>query len=168
MDIKAFGGKIVDFLKKYRYVVLVLVIGIVLMALPTGQRQNAQPQTGSPQTDCFTDPTEELKGILSQIRGAGKVQVMLTLNGGERTVYQTDRDTDADGNGTSVRVETVIVTGSNREQTGLTQQVLAPVYRGAIIVCQGADNAQVRLAIVEAVSDVTGLGADRISVLKMK
>lgn len=35
------------------------------------------------------------------------------------------------------------------------------------MVCQGADNAAVRLAIVEAVSKVTGLGANRISVLKM-
>ena len=39
---------------------------------------------------------------------------------------------------------------------------------GAIVVCQGGDNATVRLAIIEAVSNVTGLGADKISVLKMK
>ena len=41
-------------------------------------------------------------------------------------------------------------------------------YLGVIVVCEGADSPAVRLAIVEAVSDVTGLGADRISVLKMK
>jgi len=39
---------------------------------------------------------------------------------------------------------------------------------GAVIVCQGADDPQVRLSIVDAVSKVTGLGSDKISVLKMK
>jgi stage III sporulation protein AG len=48
------------------------------------------------------------------------------------------------------------------------QTVLAPQYLGAIVVCQGADRSDVRLAIVEAVSALTGLGADKISVLKMK
>ena len=37
---------------------------------------------------------------------------------------------------------------------------------GAAVVCDGADNAQVRLAIVRAVSDCTGLGSDKITVLK--
>jgi stage III sporulation protein AG len=36
------------------------------------------------------------------------------------------------------------------------------------VICQGAADPAVRLAVVEAVADATGLGADRISVLKMK
>jgi stage III sporulation protein AG len=39
---------------------------------------------------------------------------------------------------------------------------------GAIVVCQGGDQPTVRLAILDAVSKVTGLGADKISILKMK
>lgn len=39
---------------------------------------------------------------------------------------------------------------------------------GAVILCQGADAAEVRLHIVEAVSAFTGLGSNRILVLKMK
>ena len=37
---------------------------------------------------------------------------------------------------------------------------------GAVIVCDGADDAQVRLNIIEAVKAYTGLGCDRIQVLK--
>ena len=55
-----------------------------------------------------------------------------------------------------------------RKQTGLVQQVNPPTYLGAVIVCQGADSASVRLAIVEAVGSVTGLSTDKITVLKMK
>jgi stage III sporulation protein AG len=63
--------------------------------------------------------------------------------------------------------DTVIVMDGNREETGLVKQVLPPVYRGAVIACQGADSANIRLAIVEAVKSVTGLSSDRITVLKM-
>ena len=50
----------------------------------------------------------------------------------------------------------------------MVRQILSPEYLGAVVVCQGANDVQVRLAVVEAVSKVTGLGADKISVLKMK
>lgn len=39
---------------------------------------------------------------------------------------------------------------------------------GAVVVCQGADLAQVRLNVTNAVSSYTGLGCDKITVLKMK
>ena len=47
-------------------------------------------------------------------------------------------------------------------------QVIPASYMGAIVVCQGGDRPSVKLAIVKAVSDVTGLTSDKISVLKMK
>jgi hypothetical protein len=37
-----------------------------------------------------------------------------------------------------------------------------------VIVCQGGDQPEVKLAVVEAVCDAVGLTADKISVLKMK
>ena len=38
---------------------------------------------------------------------------------------------------------------------------------GVVIVCQGADDAQVRLDIIRAVGSYTGLPSDKITVLKM-
>ena len=119
------------------------------------------------ETQARTDITEELTEILCQIEGAGRVKVMLTAATGETTVYQQDEDITSGENG-SIRRETVIITDSDRGQSGLVQQVNPPEYLGAIIVCEGADRAAVRLSIIEAVSKVTGLGTDRISVLKMK
>lgn len=164
MDIRAIGSKILDFAKKYRYAILVLVIGLGLMMIPG--KTSEEPTVTNPisETLSFDDPTEELTRILSQIRGAGKVQLLLTLNAGEKTLYQTDQESS----GEAIQLETVIVTGSDRSEQGLIQQITAPEYRGAVVVCQGADDAAVRLAIVQAVSNATGLGTDRISVLRMK
>lgn len=167
MDINAIGMKIREFLKKYRFVILILAVGIVLMLLPT-EKETQIVETNTAHSSSFEDPTRELTQILSQIQGAGKVQLLLTKGAGERTVYQTDQERESNAENQSVRVETVIVTDKDRAQQGLVQQILAPEYRGAIVVCQGADDAAVRLAIIEAVADATGLGTDRISVLKMK
>ena len=104
---------------------------------------------------------KELEAILSNIKGAGRVQVMLTVASGEQVIYQTD-SSSAD------RQDTVIINGENRVQDGLVQQIISPTYRGAIVLCQGADSANVCLAIKEAVSKVTGLDSSKISVLKMK
>lgn len=168
MDMTGIGTNVLGFIKKYRYVILVLVIGIGLMAIPDGKETAPEPTTAAAVSSTQEDQTEALTEILAQIKGAGKVKLLLTVAAGERTVYQTDRDTSTSSDSGSVRYETVIVTDADRAQHGLVQQTVAQEYRGAIVVCQGADDPNVRLAIVEAVANATGLGSDRISVLKMK
>lgn len=163
MDMKEHIGKLPQWVKRYRYPLLVLVIGLALLLIPTAKNtDNTEPVTT--QAVQTNNMSTELTSILSQIQGVGKVQVLLTVAAGEMTIYHSDENSTD----TSVRLETVIITDSQRNQQALISQVLSPTYRGAIIVCQGADSAAVRLAIVEAVSRATGLGADNISVLKMK
>ena len=167
MDWIGFQKKALGTVKRYRFAILVLVVGLALMLIPA-KREEQQSQTPI-QSEIQDRPemSEELAQILSHIQGAGKVEVMLTVAYGEKTIYQTDEDISGGESG-ATRIETVIITSGDRAQNGLVQQVNPPVYLGAIVVCQGADRSSVRLAIVEAVSKVTGLGAERISVLKMK
>ena len=161
MELKTFGRKVKDYAKKYRYVLLVLVVGMIFMLIPSKKEDEEQVQPAEMvQTHLQPSLDELLADILSKIEGAGRVQVLLTKAKGEETVYQTDT------NGT--QISTVIISSQERAEEGLIMQVNPPVYLGAIVVCQGADSPSVRLAVVEAVSDVTGLGSDRISVLKMK
>lgn len=168
MDIGKLQTKVVEFLKKYRYAVLVLVIGLVLMAVPIHSNKEVESPTATSEPEAQISVSDQLAAVLSQIRGAGKVEVMLTVAAGEETVYQTDEDTSITEDSSSVRKDTVTVTDAQRDQTGLIRQINPPKYLGAVIVCQGADSPAVKLAIVDAVSKVTGLGADRICVVKMK
>lgn len=161
MDRIKIPEKVSAFLKKYRYVALVLAVGLLLMCLPEGKTSESGQSASAPSVSA-PDAAEQLEEILAQVDGAGKVKVLLTQSEGARTVYQTDRGSDG------VSVDTVIVTDADRAQQGLVSQIDPPVYLGAVIVCQGGGDPKVRLAIVEAVSDATGLGADRITVLKMK
>lgn len=167
MDRISTGAKARELFGKYKYVLLILALGILLMSLPDRGSSPAQPEVSSAQP-APASRADELEAILGQISGVGRVQVLLTEAAGAETVYQTDEDRSSSSDSGSVRVQTVIVTNSNREEQGLVRTVTPPVYLGAIIVCQGGDSPTVRLSVVEAVSNVTGISSDRITVLKMK
>lgn len=152
---------------KYKFVLLIIILGIALMTLPgKSEEVSISPESFTPAETVDTE--DKLKTILRQVRGAGRVEVMLTVASGQETIYQSDTDQSIDENRQTNRSETVIVTGADRAQSGLITQTNPPLYLGAIVVCDGGDDPVVCLQIVEAVSKATGLGADKISVLKMK
>lgn len=159
MDIGKLRDNASKWIGKYKYLAIIVLAGVVLMLLPGKKEETVAPEITATAPTVTLD--RELEKILSNIHGAGKVQVMLTIQSGEQVIYQTDVPGDD-------REDTVIITGQDREQEGLIQQILAPTYRGAIVLCQGADSPAVCLAIKEAVSRVTGLDTSEISVLKMK
>lgn len=168
MDIRRWTGNLPALIKKYRYPILVLAIGLVLLAWPQRGDADDLQQVETVATEEKVDMSQQLKNILAQIEGVGRVEVLLTVKTGETTVYQSDEDISTSESSSTIRTETVIITGSDRQQQALVSQILSPEYLGAVIVCQGAGDAKVCLAVVEAVSKATGLGTDKITVLKMK
>lgn len=167
MDINKWKQQIPKWFYKYRYPIAVVLVGIVLFMLPG--REKVPEQTAAVSSSQNKPDISALLGqILGQIEGVGKVNVMLTVAESEKTLYQYDEDISTGENSSSVRQETIILTDGDRNQQALVSQVISPKYLGAVIVCQGADIPTVKWAVVEAVSRATGLGADQISVLKMK
>lgn len=162
--------KLTAFLKKYKYPALVLLLGLALLLLPFGHSETeAEPtETATEQSDHAEQTEEKLADILSQISGAGQVRVMLTLERGELTQYQTDTQTSSDAERVQEERKTVILSAGSAYDEAAVSTVLYPCFRGALVVCEGAESAVVRLEIVQAVSAVTGLGADKITVVKMK
>ena len=93
---------------------------------------------------------------------------MLTLSSGEQIIYQTDSRTVTASGSTTQETQTVFRQTSGSGKEPVVQTTLAPQYQGALVVCDGADSASVRLAIIQAVSSLTGLGSNKIAVVKMK
>jgi len=166
MDWSEAGTLIRSFLKKYRWAAAVLLAGLLMMAVPEQQEPPAVTET--PAQSVQPELQQELEELLSRLEGVGKVRILLTAASGPQTHYQTDEDTQNTADSRDHRVETVVITGADRGETGLVRRVDPPVWLGAVVLCQGADRASVRLAVVEAMTAATGLTSDRISVLKMK
>lgn len=167
MEISQVLQKVKKGVLKYKYVFIVLLVGIVLMLLPEigSEKTNNVPQ----EIHLDETPIEKLLSqILSKVSGAGRVEVMLNVAQGEKTIYQVDQDISEGTSGLTDKEQTVTLTDGQRNQYGLIQQVNPPIYLGAIVLCQGADDPVVKLSIVDAVSKITGLNANQICVLKME
>lgn len=159
MDAMNLVTGVAEHLKKYRLMLLMVAVGILLLTVPGEKQSDAAPSVLS-ETSSEPSLEDRLCEILSRMDGAGKTAVLLTEAKGEQLLYQTD--TSSSG------TDTVLVTGGTREQSGLIRQRLPPQWQGAVVLCQGADRPDVRLRIVEAVMSATGLRSDQITVLKMK
>lgn len=148
------------FVKKYSYVVFAALIGVFLMLWPSEEK--APEKDAVPEVSVSPDLEMELSAILSRISGVGRAEVLLTEAAGSDVIYQIDTGQN------STHSDTVIIMDQDREETGLVKQILPPVYKGALVVCEGADSAAVCLSVVDAVKSVTGLPSNCITVLKMK
>ena len=150
-------------LGKYQGVLLVIAVGLVLLMLPTGGPDSPEASPALEEgTDFDLDAFErKLAQALSQVEGAGEASVVLTLEGGSRQVLARNQELESGGGETN----TVVTVGrGSGQQEVVPLQTVAPRFRGALVVCPGGGDPQVRLRIIGAVSAVTGLGADRISV----
>ena len=169
MDISHISTKVKETILRFRYPILVVLIGLVLLTIPGKNKTSIQNATIPVEpTVISTSPTQELTEILQQIKGVGKVKVLLTVSKGEKKEYQVDEDQSVTETGSDVRKETVIIRDAQDNEMALITQIISPEYLGAIVVCEGAYDANVKLAVLEAVAKATGLRSDRISVLKMK
>lgn len=154
-------------LDKYKYVLLLLAVGLALLLWPAGEREEpAAVETGGGLGDFDLEALEEkLSRALSQVEGAGQVTVVLTLRSGVEQVPLTDRSTSTGERGSSVEEKTVVINTGSGQQAAVRME-RCPAFQGAVVVCPGGDRAEVRLLLTQAVSSLTGLGADKITVCK--
>lgn len=151
--------------KKYKFVLLVVLVGIILMLLPVSSQTKEMEENKSqiPQESFDLAAMEQrMEEVLGKIDGVGKLRLMLTLQSGTRLTLAEDTQRDQD----RTQRETVTLNrGSGNQEIVITNRFY-PVYQGAVVVCQGADSSAVRLAITETVQALTGLPSDRIRVAK--
>ena len=163
---------------KYKYAALVALIGAGLLLWPAlggGEtasrpgRKDLPARSTQSGWDLQTVQTE-MEDILAAMDGVGQVKVMLTVESdGERQLAQ-DTQLSYSGNTAapedySRKSETVRLDGSSGDEAVVVRTTY-PTFRGALVVCQGGGNAEVRLAVTGAVAALTGLPTDRVTVAK--
>lgn len=103
------GKKMLDGLAKYKYPLIVLIVGLVLLLIPSGS-------TKSSSDGVSNDDEQRLAAILESSRGVGNASVLISEH-------------------------------------------------GAVVVCDGAVDPEVKLSVIKSVEAYTGLGCDEIQVL---
>lgn len=169
--LRAVQEKVVPLAVKYRAVLIVLLAGVLLLV--SGGR-------GTQETAASADATEgetafdlaafeqTLCDKLAAVDGVGRVELMLSLEQSGEAVYAVNtRQTTGMDSSQSYESDLTILSDGSYGEKPVTVKNLLPTFRGAVVLCDGADNAQVRLAVTQAVSTVCGIGTDKVTVLKM-
>ena len=148
---------------KYKYVLLVILVGAALLLWPTGTKKADAPQTGG---DVFqvAEMEQKLETALSRVSGAGEVTVVLTLREGPRQTLAQDEKTGVQDGERQTETTTVVLSKGTGQEETVTLQTTAPAYQGALVVTSGGADPQVCLQMTQAVSALTGLGANKISI----
>ena len=114
----------------------------------------------------------KLENVLGEISGAGKVSVMIMLDGGMKYEYAKESEevttSSSLTNGTNSKTttnENIVMITQNGKSTPLIIREYYPEVTGVVVVCSGAKNIAVKLNIISAVSTLLGVDNSKIEVL---
>jgi len=167
--------------------VLMVVLGISLLVLPgifLDKGGSVQPQGDTlekPGTVSYSlaqlenDIALQAAQILTQVEGAGKVAVSVTLQAGVEQAFAQDvtddkstveeRDSGGGIRSTTTenkRVETVFAQGGSRP---LVVKEIGPTIKGVLVVAEGAKDGEIKSRLTRAVQAMLNVPAHRVMVL---
>lgn len=145
-------NKIFDKLRNNKYICIILIIGIMLMTLPFGEKKEEIPKNDFAYEEELTDKIEK---ILGEIEGAGRVKIMITFEDKGETYPVTDKNESSE--------KTVSFSG----KMAVSKEEY-PKVRGVVAVCEGVKDERVRTDLINAIHALTGAGLHNIKVFKMK
>ncbi len=146
-----------DLLSGKKWLLLLLALAILLLlfggSVGKGQTQGTTDAEITERTEAYRRELEErLAALCAEVEGAGRVSVMITLDGTARAVYATD--TRGDGK------SDYVVSGGK----GLLLSHAYPDVVGVAIVCDGGGNADVTDKLTRLSAAALGIGTNRIYV----
>lgn len=121
---------------------------------------------------------KKLEEVLSSIKGAGEVKVMITYFSSDETVTamnsqkQTSTTTETTESGTrtsqtTVENSTPMTVGSGGSESAFVLKNNEPEIKGVIVVAQGAQNLSVRLELEKAVETVLQILPSQVEIFTM-
>lgn len=173
--------------RKNSWLILLLVgILLVVIALPTSERETEAPEKkggdeslaldGQWSEDSYEQLLERrLEETLAKVKGVGKNSVMITLSASAENVVEKDREIssestkegeNADASKRSTSSETSVYAGGTGDETPYVSKQLSPKIQGVLVVAEGGDDPVVVENITEAVQALFGVDTHKIKVMK--
>ncbi len=169
--------KLTDTKKGKIAVVSVLVLLAVFVYFLPQNSSKSKIESISNTTEEKTNE-KKLEEVLSSIKGAGEVKVMITYFSSDETVTamnsqkQTSTTTETTESGTrtsqtTVENSTPMTVGSGGSESAFVLKNNEPEIKGVIVVAQGAQNLSVRLELEKAVETVLQILPSQVEIFTM-
>jgi stage III sporulation protein AG len=176
--------KFIEKIKKIKnfeiYIAVIFVLIILLIYFSSNFSCSSPKKTSNEDAyqsayDYCEQIESKLRNILSTIKNAGRVDVMITFESTpERIIaYITNSSSNISSGGNGIYNENTTNTSTPQiiyvdgDQIPLILKEISPKVTGVLVVAEGADDVKVKLDIINAVSVVLDVSADKIKVLTM-
>ena len=167
-----------SFLKKIKQVkhiglIITVIFVLILLLILFGDfnlfKTNSSSTTNVNATYISTAEYEnnienKLKFLISKIKGAGNVQVMVTIDSSASVVLASNDETKTSNGTTTVSANPIILQQNGQNYPIVISEVL-PKIKGVVVVSSGASNTAVRLNILKAVQILLNLNDSQINIL---
>ena len=181
--------------KNYTNILILVLIGILLVigssffnnSTPTVVKENVTAkQNSTVQGDKLNTKEYEntmkndLKNVLQQIKGIGRVEVIIYCESGEEQVpafnsnetnsNTTEKATDGSNRNIAQKSNgsTIVVTTKGGDSEALILKKNKPKVTGVFIVADGAEEKIIELQVSKAVSTLYGIPENKVNVYPMK
>ena len=157
--------KITNFFKNRNNIIIltILIIGTLFMLIPSPDRKKTKDL---PVTEEEHDYSQELKFILSKIKGVGDVEVMITYKASseKKLAYETRSDkSDRGDSGYDESSEKEAIM-SDGEPVILSRSY--PTVKGVVVIAEGASDSRVKADILEAVITAFDIAPHKVCILE--
>ncbi len=169
---------------------IILLVSIILLIVanifldtkkedtPYTETEKSINHVSGTESDYSNILEKKLINILSQLKGVGKVNVMITLEDSTEKIAATNttktsentNEVDSQGGTREVVREdmTVQIVTKGSDGSLLVVKEIKPTVKGVIVVAEGADDAEVKEKLYEAVKTVLGISGSKVEIYSSK
>lgn len=170
--------------KGRRLIIIIGIAGMALILLSSILPRQPSNETATEQQQMVSNSQYEqlleqrLIKLISEIDGAGKTNVLVTLENGEENIYAVNKEDSQDisekwtedgqknqDNSKENRQDIVIIKQDGNEQPVITTTI-EPRVKGVVVVCQGGGIATIKSKISQAVTTALNISSDRVCVIQ--
>lgn len=163
-------------IKKVKHIEIYLAVGLALLLAiiyfaslktpstsQTAQNDNLSTNISSSQE--YVDNLEnKLETVLSKVKGAGEVKVIVTLEKGFEFVYATEEEIRTTSDGTTVTTTNVIMVDGKP----VLEEEIYPIISGIVVVAEGASDVAVKLDMIAIIQTITSIENSKINIFEGK
>lgn len=149
---------------KTEYIIIIVVaILVVFLLFSSGSSLFNFNKTEQTSISYSKTIESQLEKVLETVKNAGKIKVMVTVDGSEEQIYLKNTETVIE-NGVKTIKESIVLIGGKP----FVVKTNNPKIIGVVVVCEGADDLNVKLNVIEIITTTLSVDADKVRIIKMK
>lgn len=157
----------------YLAVGLALVVGIIYFSLISSNKNTgassstnddniSQEYTNSMEYVAFLE--NKLENVITKVKGAGDVEIAITLEKGFEYIYATEEEIKTTSNGSTITSQTIVMVDGQP----LLLEEIYPIIKGIVVIASGADDTFVKMNILSIIQTVIEIDNSKINIISGK